>query len=85
MLQALVLLKSAEEEKERIGEAIERISALEMQGEKVCCAPLRLLEVFAEKGSDARGEEGEQRVRAETFLFSLIQHYTRHGTGAHWH
>ena len=58
MLQALVLLKSAEEEKERIGEAIERISALEMQGEKV----LRLLEAFAEKGSDAgvvrRGSRG---------------------------
>jgi len=58
LLQALVLLKSAEEEKERIGEAIERISALEMQGEKV----LRLLEVFAEKGSDAgvarRGSKG---------------------------
>ena len=53
-----MLLKSAEEEKERIGEAIERISALEMQGEKV----LRLLEVFAEKGSDAgvarRGSKG---------------------------
>ena len=53
-----MLLKSAEEEKERIGEAIERISALEMQGEKV----LRLLEAFAEKGSDAgvvrRGSRG---------------------------
>ena len=67
MLQALVLLKSAEEEKERIGEAIERISALEMQGEKV----LRLLEAFAEKGSDA-GSDGHLLVNKSVVFTTYL-------------
>ena len=72
-----MLLKSAGEEKERIGEAIVRISALEMQGEKVSCASssVEAFAVFGERERRGRGEEGVAKELRGREVFSLTYIY----------